>query len=187
MARLVTTSADFAVKRDYEVLRAIYGYCPHVGSRPSYMRYQVDCMAGGESVHRVVHVVQCYTNLQGGPMVARDLPFFAGMFSRLERLPSERAEIVVCDLNAFLCLTKQRRIVNTVEMNALKAVRKIESPVPIVAKLGDYAFSRELCEYIDSLIDHNQNITPDFRRLGVQAKAHMARVEAARKELGLWK
>lgn len=121
--------------------------------------------------------------------MARDIMILLQLVDLLDYPPSKAIDIEICDLNAFLLVTRQRRVVNHMEKRSLRAIRKRASKldVPITVRLGSYDFSRELVEYIEEIIEHNKTLTPTFERLGFGNKRHMLKVTEARQRLGLWK
>ena len=177
------------VGHPYDTLYARYGVCCHHDNRPSYMRLEIECRTEGERPHQVVHLVQCQTNQRGAIFIARDILIFLQLVDLLDYPPSKGIEIEICDLNAFLLSTRQRRVVNHMEKRSLRAIRKRASKldVPITIKLGDYSFSRELVEYIEDIIENNKTLTPTFERMGFANKRHLLKVTEARQRLNLWK
>jgi hypothetical protein len=153
------------------------------------MRLEVECRTEGKKPHRVVHLVQCQTNQRGAIFITRDILILLQLVDLLDYPPSKNIEIEICDLNAFLLVTRQRRVVNHMEKRSLRAVRKRASKldVPITIRLGDYSFSRELVEYIEGIIENNETLTPTFERMGFMDKRHMLNVTEARQRLNLWK
>ena len=188
MKALITTACDLEVGKPYEVLFAKYGVCCCHDNRPAYMRLTVECLQIEKSIHQVVHLVQCQVNQRGGLVVLKDLPILLQLYEMLDYKPSKEIRIEICDLNAFLLVSRQRHIVNAIEHHHWKEFKKKVKliPVPVTVQLGDYAYSVELIEYIEDIIAHNKTLTPTFERLGMTDQKHELKVIQARRRLKLW-
>jgi hypothetical protein len=188
MPRLFTTNADLTVGHPYETLYAKYGVCCHHDNRPAYIRLQIECKSSKHSIHQVVHVVQCHTNQRSPIMVMRDCALLLKVVSKLDYPPSDNMVIEICDLNTFLGITRQRKLVNRIEHSHYRRFRSIVNKLPftVIVELGEFSYSQELTEYIESLIDKNKTLTPTFERLGFANNKLFLRVEDTRKRLNLW-